>query len=134
MRQDLSDRDQKAAKESFEAFRELLNRFPNSRYSDDARQRMAQTINTLAESEIKVASYYYKRGAYVAAMNRAQTAVKDFPDVPSTQQALEILVNCYEKLGLNQLRDDTQRVLKTNFPSSTLGISAPKKDSWWKLW
>ena len=77
-RQDLSERDQKAAKESFESFKELVTRFPDSRYTPDARARMTYIVNSLAQYEVHVARYYYSRGAYVAAINRAQHAVADY--------------------------------------------------------
>src|SRR3569832_1953015 len=80
-RQDLSERDQKAAKESFEAFRELSTRFPDSKYTPDARARMRYIVNSLAAYEVHVARYYYQRGAYVAAANRAQSAITDNQEV-----------------------------------------------------
>lgn len=116
--QDLSERDQKAAKESFAAFRELVVRFPQSRYTPDARAHMAQTINSLARYEIHVARYYLSRRAYLAAVNRAQIALTDYPGSPSTEDALTILVKAYDALNLPQLRDDALRVLKKNFPRS----------------
>ncbi|MDB5849197.1 MAG: outer membrane protein assembly factor BamD [Rhodoferax sp.] len=135
-RQDLSERDQKAAKESFEAFKELTTRFPDSRYTPDARQRMTYIVNSLAQYEVHVARYYYSRGAYVAAINRAQTALTDYRDVPSLEEALYIVMKSYEALGMTQLRDDTQRVLQTNYPQSDYVKSGFKaKDSpWWKVW
>ena len=78
-RQDLSERDQKAAKESFESFKELATRFPDSRYTPDARARMTYIVNSLAQYEVHVARYYYSRGAYVAAINRAQHAADRLP-------------------------------------------------------
>ncbi len=132
-KQDLSERDQKAAKESFDAFKELVTRFPESKYAEDARLRMRFTINTLAQYEVNVARYYFKRGAYVAAINRAQTALQDFRDVPASEEALKILVDCYDALGLTQQRDDTRRVLNASFPPNASAEQAPKKP-WWKLW
>ena len=84
-RQDLSERDQKAAKDSYEAFRELITRFPESRYANDARQRMTYIVNALAQYEVHVARYYFQRGAYVAAIGRAQQAISDFQNVPATE-------------------------------------------------
>ena len=135
-RQDLSERDQKAAKESFEAFKELTTRFPDSRYTPDARQRMTYIVNSLAQYEVHVARYYYTRGAYVAAINRAQTALTDYRDVPSLEEALYIVVKSYEALGMTQMRDDAARVLQTNYPQSDYVKSGFKaKDSpWWKVW
>jgi len=135
-RQDLSERDQKAAKESFEAFKELTTRFPDSRYTPDARQRMVYIVNSLAEYEVHVARYYYTRGAYVAAINRAQAALTDYRDVPSLEEALYIVIKSYEALGMTKLRDDAQRVLETNYPKSAyLDRGFKTKDSpWWKVW
>ena len=135
-RQDLSERDQKAAKESFEAFRELVTRFPDSKYSEDARLRMRYSVNILAKSEINVARFYMQKGAYVAAINRAQAALNDYRDVPALEDALRILIECYDKLGLTQLRDDTRRVLAQSFPEASKPVvTDPKKSApWWKLW
>jgi len=134
--QDLSERDQKAAKESFEAFKELASRFPESRYTPDARARMTYIVNSLAQYEVHVARYYYQRGAYVAAANRAQNALADYHDVPALEEALFILVRSYDALGLTKLRDDARRVMEKNYPASeylTRGFRA-KQDPWWKFW
>jgi len=135
-RQDLSERDQKAAKESFESFRELVARFPDSRYAPDARARMTYIVNSLAQYEVHVARYYYSRGAYVAAINRAQAALADYRDVPALEEALFILMRSYDALGLAQLRDDTRRVLEKNYPSSeyiTKGFKQ-QQQPWWRFW
>ncbi|WP_296872102.1 outer membrane protein assembly factor BamD [Tibeticola sp.] len=135
-RQDLSERDQKAAKESFESFRELVTRFPKSKYTPDATARMRYIINSLAQYEVHVARYYFSRGAYVAAIDRAQSALADYRDAPANEEALYILVRSYDALGMQQLRDDAKRVLDKNFPNSeylTKGFK-PKEEPWWKLW
>lgn len=135
-RQDLSERDQKAAKDSFESFRELTTRFPDSKYTPDARQRMTYIVNSLAQYEVHVARYYFNRGAYVAAINRAQLAIADYRDVPAIEEALYILMRSYDALGMKDLRDDTQRVIATNYPKSeylTRGFKA-NTDPWWKVW
>jgi outer membrane protein assembly factor BamD len=135
-RQDLSERDQKAAKESFDSFKELVTRFPDSRYMPDARARMTYIVNSLAQYEVHVARYYYSRGAYVAAINRAQNALTDYQDVPALEEALFILVRSYDALGMPQLRDDTRRVMEKTYPKSeylTRGFKS-KQDPWWKLW
>ena len=135
-RQDLSERDQKAAKESFESFKELVTRFPDSRYTPDARQRMNYIVNSLAQYEVHVARYYYQRGAYLAAVNRAQLALADYREVPALEEALYIMVMSYDKLGMNELRDDAKRVLTQNYPNSeylTRGFRG-KDDPWWKIW
>jgi outer membrane protein assembly factor BamD len=135
-RQDISERDQKAAKESFESFKELITRFPDSRYAPDARQRMTFIVNSLAQYEVHVARYYFSRSAYLAAIARAQTAVTDYREVPAIEEALFILYKSYDALGMTELRDDTKRVLDTNYPKSefvTRGFRS-SQDPWWKLW
>lgn len=135
-RQDLAERDQKAAKESFEAFKELVTRFPSSRYAPDASQRMTYIVNSLAQYEVHVARYYFSRGAYLAAINRAQLAVTDYQNVPALEEALFIIVKSYDALGMTQLRDDAKRVLEKNYPRSeylSRGFKA-KSDPFWKFW
>lgn len=135
-RQDLSERDQKASKDSFESFKELITRFPESRYAAEASQRMNYIVNSLAQSEVHVARYYYERGAYLAAINRAQYALIDFQGVPALEEALYIMVKSYDALGMTALRDDTRRVLEKNFPQTTYLVQGfkPKNDAWWKIW
>jgi outer membrane protein assembly factor BamD len=135
-RQDLSERDQKAAKESFEAFKELANRFPESRYTPDAQARMTYIVNSLAQYEVHVARYYYNRGAYVAAINRAQNAITDYKDVPALEEALFILLRSYDALGMTQLAGDTRRVMEKTYPKSEYLARGFKKsdDPWWKFW
>jgi len=135
-RQDLTERDQKAAKESFESFRELVNRFPESKYAVDATQRMNYIVSALAQYEVHVARYYYKRGAYLAAVNRAQIALSDYRDVPALEEALFIIYKSYDALGLTKLRDDTKRVLESNYPQSDFLVKGgrPVDDPWWKVW
>ncbi len=114
--QDLSERDQQASRDSYQSFRQLTEQFPQSTYAEDARMRMNYIVNSLAAYEVHVARYYLRRGAYVAAANRAQQAVQEFQRSPSTEEALVILAQSYDRLGLNELRDDAERVLKANFP------------------
>ncbi len=133
--QDPSERDPKAAQESFAAFKELVTRFPDSKYAKDAALRMAYLVNALASHEVHAARYYLKRGAYVAAANRAQYAIKTYPDAPAIEEALFIMVKAYDALGMNDLRDDAERVMKKNFPDSEYfkrGLDKP--EPWWKLW
>jgi outer membrane protein assembly factor BamD len=135
-RQDLSERDQKAAKESFESFRELTTRFPESRYTPDSRLRMNYIVNSLAQSEVHVARYYYSRGAYIAAINRAQSAIADYREVPAIEEATYILYKSYDALGMNDLRDDTRRIMEKSYPQSQYlgrGFRAGDKP-WYKFW
>ena len=135
-RQDLSERDQKAAKDSFEAFRELVTRFPESKYTPDAEKRMRYIVNSLAQYEVHVARYYYERGAYVAAINRAQTALTDYKEVPAQEDALYILMLSYERLNMTDMAADTRRVLQASYPNTTLLSSGFRKEDkpWWKIW
>jgi outer membrane protein assembly factor BamD len=135
-RQDLSERDQKASKEAFESFKELVARFPDSRYAPDAAQRMNYIVGSLAQYEVHVARYYYKRAAYLAAINRAQTAVSDYRNVPALEEALFIIYKSYDALGMTQLRDDAKRVLEISYPQSEFLTTGEKKkdEPWWKVW
>ena len=130
---DLSEREPKAMRESFSAFKELVAKFPESRYAADSIDRMRFLTNSLALYEVKVARYYYNRGAYVTAVNRAQAALLNYPQTPANEDALDVLVNAYDKLGLVQLRDDSRRILKQTFPASVYLAGVPAKP-WWKLW
>jgi outer membrane protein assembly factor BamD len=135
-RQDLSERDQQAARDAFQSFKQLVDRFPQSKYAPDAQLRMNYIVNSLASYEVHVARYYYLRGAYLAAANRAQQTLIDFQTSPATEEALYIMAQSYDKLGLIELRDDTDRVLKTNFPKSEFlsqGFRGPDKP-WWQVW
>ncbi len=135
-KQDLSERDQKAAKESFESFKELAERFPDSKYSVDARSRMLYIVNLLAQYEVHVARYYYNRGAYVSAINRAQLAIADYRDVPVLEEAVFILYKSYDALGMVQLRDDARRVMETTYPQSEYLSKGFKSvnEPWYKFW
>jgi len=133
--QDLTERDPKAARESFDSFKELVTRFPESKYTPDAAQRMNYLVNALAAHEVHVADYYMRRGAYVAAVNRAQAAIKTYPDAPANEEALFILAKAYDALGMNDLRDDADRILRKNFPDSRYPKGDAKASSpWWRLW
>jgi outer membrane protein assembly factor BamD len=113
--EDPSERDPKAAQDSFLAFKELVTRFPNSRYTPDATLRMQYLVNALAKYEIHVARYYLRRGAYIAAVNRAKEVLALYPGTLSTRDAITIMVQSYNAMGLTTLRDDAQRVLDKNF-------------------
>lgn len=133
--QNPSDRDPKAALESFDAFKQLVTRFPDSKYTPDARARMTFLMNALASHEVHVSEYYLQRGAYVAAANRAEYVLSHYPQAPAREHALFLMAQSYQKLGLNELRDDALRVLKLNFPNSVYLSGGPKeKKPWWKFW
>ncbi len=134
--QDMTERDPKAAGEAFDSFKELINRFPDSKYTPDAILRMTYLVNALAAHEIHVARYYIKRRAFVAAANRAQFALKQYPQAPANEEGLVILVKAYDALGLKDLRDDAERVMVANFPNSPYlkGRSPRSQGKWWELW
>ena len=134
--QDMTERDPKSSRESFDAFRDLVQRFPNSKYAQDSIDRMSYLVNSLAAHEVHVAKYYMKRGAYVAAANRVQYALKTYPNAPANEEGLLILVQAYDKLGMTDLRNDAERVMKTNFPDSKYlsGKGVSKGTSWWQIW
>jgi outer membrane protein assembly factor BamD len=131
---DLAERDPKQMRESFAAFKELVQKFPSSKYAEDSQQRMRYLTNALGMYEVNVAQYYYNRGAYVAASNRAQAALLNFPQTPSNERALDLLVKSYGKLGLTQLADDSKRILASTFPNSIYVAGAPPAKPWWKFW
>lgn len=135
--QDLSERDPKATRESFDTFKELAQRFPDSKYTPDAMLRMRYLVNALASYEVHVSRYYYNRGAYVAAASRAQGVLKDFPQSPAMEEALFLMVKSYDALQMNDLRDDADRVLHKNFPKSryfTANGTITNDHPWWKMW
>lgn len=134
--QDVSERDQQASRDALLAFRQLVEQYPDSKYAQDAVIRIDFITNTLAAYEVHVARYYLNRGAYVAAANRAQSAVKEFETAPAAEEALSIMMHSYDKLGLDKLRDDAERVLRKSFPKShyLAGNERTEKKSWWKFW
>lgn len=137
-RQDPAERDPQTLRDSFDSFRALVTRFPDSRYTPDARLRMQFLINTLSRSDISVASYYLRRGAYIAAVNRANTVLKEFPETRQTRDALQIMVYAYNAMGEKDLRDDTQRVLDLNIAKDgikpTITQNADQSGKWWQFW
>ena len=130
---DLTARDPVAAREAFDAFKILVTRFPDSKYEQDSRARMTYLVNTLASHEALVAEYYFYRGAYIAAVNRAQEILTTYPQTPAIERALAVMVACYEEMGLEELRTSTKRTLQANFPESTVSVRA-KKRAWWRVW
>lgn len=115
---DFSDRDPSAAVESYDAFRELVQRFPDSDYAEDARLRMNFVLEALAVHEIKVAQWYMKINAYVAAVNRASYVINHYKRTPSVEDALGLMGIAYTKMGMPTLANDSLRILKLNFPES----------------
>jgi outer membrane protein assembly factor BamD len=134
-KQDPSERDSKATRDAFDAFKQLAERFPNSIYTKDAIDRMKFLVNSMAQYEVHVANYYLRRGAYLAAANRAQAAVAEYREAPAIEEGLFVMIRAYDALGLTDLRNDAERVLKTNFPNSAYFRGGPVRTGpWWKFW
>ncbi len=133
---DMSDRDPKAARDAYFALKEVVTRFPDSRYAEDSRARMRYLVNSLASNEVHVAKYYMKRGAFLAAANRAQYAVEHYPQAPAVEEAMAILVRAYDSLGMTDLRDAAGRVFTKNFPDTAYLKAGGKKKQvpWWRIW
>ena len=134
--QDMSERDPKAVRESYAAFRELVARFPQSKYAEDASTKMRRLVSALGGNEMHVARYYMKRGAWVAAISRAQVVVKEYANTGYNEEALAIMVTAYDKLGMKALSEDSKRVLQMNFPQSQY-LNSPWQAQgmpWWKFW
>lgn len=126
------DRDQTSARQAFDDFQELIQRFPQSRYVADARQRMVFLRNVLAEHEMVVAEYYFRRGVYVAAINRAQYVIENYPQAPANIDALDMKARAYARLDLPELAADTRRVIEHNY--GDVDLEEEKKSLWRRLW
>lgn len=124
--QDSSERDLAAGREAYDAFQQVVNRFPQSRYREDSLARMRSLVNSMAAGEVHVARFYLGRGAYVASANRAQGVLSSYQGTPATEEALEVLASSYDRLRLTDLRDDTVRVLARTWPQSRYLKKFPK--------
>jgi outer membrane protein assembly factor BamD len=134
--QQVSDRDPRSLRDSFTTFKELVTKYPNSRYTKDATQRMVYLANSLSDHELHVARYYMKRQAYIAAINRCKYVLEYYPQSPAVEQALVIMISAYDLLGLEDLKTDTLRILTTNYPQSPMLTGKAPNDEriWWKFW
>ena len=115
---DPSKRDPKALRDAYDAFKEVVQRFPNSKYLEDSRKRLVSLQNAMAMSDIHAARYYYSRGAYVATVNRTKGVIENFQRTPAVEEALGLQALAYQKMQLTDLMRDTRRVLEKNFPDS----------------
>jgi outer membrane protein assembly factor BamD len=115
---DRAKTDTATARQSYNDFSELARKFPDSKYAEDARQRMLFLHNNLAAYEVHVADYYLRRGAYVAAANRAKYVLETYARTPAVEDALGIMTQAYIKMGMPQLAADSLRVLERNYPQS----------------
>lgn len=133
---DLSQRPPADARSSFQSFQTLVQRFPNSRYAEDARQRMIFLRNRLASYEVYVAQYYLERGAYVGALNRARYAIENYDGAPQIRRALEIMAEAYRHLDMQQLAADTEVILRENFGDADqhMAEQVQEKKAWWRFW
>jgi outer membrane protein assembly factor BamD len=131
---DLSQRAPSNARKSFDAFRTVVEQYPKSEYAFDARQRMVFLRNRLADYDVNVARYYMKRGAYVAAAQRAKQTIEQYDGAPAVHTALKILVESDDRLGLTPLADQARQVYAFNYPGGEQPAEAPRKKSWWRLW
>ncbi len=125
---DPAQRDPGSAQDAFADFADLLRHFPDSQYATDARQRMLYLRNNLAKSEIHAARYYLKRGAPLAAANRAKFVVENYPRTTAVRDALEILIEAYGRLELTDLQADARRVLDLNLAKGAFVSDEPTAD------
>jgi outer membrane protein assembly factor BamD len=133
-RVDLTERPPVDGLKSFSAFQTLLQQYPRSIYAHDAERRMVYLRNRLANYEVEIANYYMRRGAYVAALNRAEYAIEHYDGAPSVRRALEIMVRAYRKMELPDLADRAEAVYHENFPDRELPANKERRKSWWKFW
>ena len=130
--QDMTKRDQGNTLQSFEDVNELVSKFPNSAYAPDARQRMIYLRDNLSRSQLHVAQFYLQRGAYVAAINRSRDILERFGNTPVAGDALAIMAISYKAIGQDKLADDTERVLKLNYPDHPyFAGNWPHNEHWW---
>jgi len=128
---DLSQRPPVNARKSFDAFQQLLEKFPHSEYDADARQRMIFLRNRLADFELHVAQYYMRRGAYVGALNRAKYCVENYDGAPAVKGSMKVLVDAYRELHMMDLAANAEKVYDDNYPDSTKDVAAKKH--WWRF-
>ena len=131
---DSSQRDVNSAQEAYNIFNDLVRRFPNSKYVPDARQRMVSLKNNIAMHEARIGQYYLKRKAYVAAVSRANTILKDYQRTPAVPYALQIMQEAYTEMGLTNLANDAKQVFNLNYPQGVPEIENPKNSFVYDVW
>jgi outer membrane protein assembly factor BamD len=131
---DLTQRPPTDARKSFASFKIVVEQYPKSEYAHDALQRMVYLRDRLASYDVHVARYYLKRGAYVAAAQRARGVVDQYEGAPAVKEALAIMIECYDKLGLEPLAAQSREVYAANFSAEVREYAAVAKRSWWKFW
>lgn len=134
--EDYTRRDLNHARQSFQDFGQLLKRYPNSRYAEESRQRMVHLRNGLAQGELNTALFYFRREAFIGAINRAQYLVENYQETPQAGDALAIMTESYARLGRTRQSQDTRKVLVANYPSHPY-LSGdrwpPRRKLWWQL-
>lgn len=133
-RVDLSERPPTTARKSFAAFKTVVEQYPKSDYAHDAQKRMVFLRNRLAEYEVHVAGYYLKRGAFVAAAQRSKGAIEEYDGAPAMQEALQILIESYDRLGLKELASQSRQVYDENYKGSVRKLRPAARKSWWQVW
>lgn len=136
-KQSWSDRDPEANREAYATFAELVQNYPDSKYANDARDKMQKLLDALSGNQLAIARYYMKRGAWLAAIGRAQTIVEQYQNTPNVEEALAIMMLAYQKLHETQLSNDVRRVLTQNFPDSpylTKSWTDTNTIPWWRYW
>ncbi len=131
---DLTKRPPKNGQEAFSVFSQLIQRFPTSAYAADARQRMTFLRNRLADYELHVARYYMKRGAWLAAANRARYSIEHYDGAPAVAEALGIMTQAYSRLGMTELAEDSRRVLAASYPENLERVAQEAEGPWYKFW
>ena len=131
---DLAQRPPTTARKAFAAFRTVVEQYPKSAYAHDSLQRMIYLRNRLANYEVHVARYYIRRGAYVAAAQRAKAAVEQYDGAPAVREALQIMIEAYDRLNLKELADQTRRVYQANYSGDIRQAEAEVHKPWWKFW
>jgi outer membrane protein assembly factor BamD len=133
--QDISDRDVNDLKKAFDAFSEVVNKFPNSKYSQDSTDRMTYLMNKIAEYDLHVARYYMKRRAYVAALNRAKQVYTNYPESIHVEESLVIQYIAYKELKIKDLEVATKKIIDLNYPENKLALDTREgTKTWWKFW
>ena len=127
---DLTVLDPDRVKEAFFTLKDLVTRFPNSKYGPDSISRMRYLMNVLALHELNIADHYYRIGAYVGAVNRAKFVLSEYPESAHTLEALLMMSNSYEKLGLQSLKNSTNAIIAINFPSEVENAAAETDKAW----
>lgn len=131
---DMTQRPPTNARKAFASFKIVVEQYPKSEYAHDALQRMVFLRDRLASYEVHVAHYYLKRGAYVAAAQRARGAIEQYDGSPVVKEALAIMIECYDKLGLDPLATQSREVYAVNYSAEVRPYQAVAKNSWWKFW